>query len=851
MSTEPSFATAGKKTGDIDVRLSYKIVDLFSEGLYASPNKALEELVANSFDAGALNVAVFLPADLHAQGATIAVIDDGVGMDELGLRQHWLIGTSNKRSISALPRGRTQIGKFGIGKLATYVLSRRLTHITKRNGQYYSTSMDYERIDKRVDEGVEPKTPIRIALRQLTEKEAKAAVDAWLSMSNFKKIGIILFGKGSSPSWTFSILSDLKDKVHEIRRSVLEWVLRTALPLRDDFKIYLDGVHLLPSKHGKGRIKRWTLGKDIQELPKPATDELEVSEDKGQPEDSESRYGLLHKDLGRITGYAEVYRDLLTGKSDELGRSHGFFVYVLGRLINVADGHFGIRPDELRHGTFGRIRVVVHMDGLDAFLQSDRERVREGPVLSDAQNILRAIFNRLRPEVEKADAEDDPGKRLSRKLADGSTSSTRRPIVDLARATLGGRASSRYIALPESTTPVEKESLIAALESRLATPESFVTGLDFLYDAAVDLGIAAYDVASGRLRINGFHPFVGAYFDEFSARDSGLPLDLFAMAEVLLESQLHQVGYKQSDVDEVMRSRDQFLRDVANGSGRRTALTVAKALIDARNDENKLEHEVVAAFTSLGFDSARDARKGKADGVARAHLSADAKGLPRRYSVTLEAKSKKKDGKAVAAATVNVSVIALHRDEYHCEHALVVAPLFATSHGDSASVAQQIAKDRELTAANGTPKTITLITVDDLARLVRIAPVKNLGLSTMRSLFIDCRLPSECAKWIDTLEKTKPQRPRYTEIIDTIHKLQEKYNRASVEYGGLRVALGSRTPAIDYATNEELADLCRAMSKMAPGYVTANASTVELDQSPANVLAALEKATRAHLLNEE
>lgn len=27
------------------------------------------------------------------------------------------------------------------------------------------------------------------------------------------------------------------------------------------------------------------------------------------------------------------------------------FVYVLGRLINVADGHFGIKPDELRHGT--------------------------------------------------------------------------------------------------------------------------------------------------------------------------------------------------------------------------------------------------------------------------------------------------------------------------------------------------------------------------------------------------------------------------------------------------------------------------------------------------------------------
>lgn len=60
MAQEPIFAGAGNKTSDIDVRLSYKIVELFSEGLYASPNKAVEELVANSFDSGALQVWVAL-----------------------------------------------------------------------------------------------------------------------------------------------------------------------------------------------------------------------------------------------------------------------------------------------------------------------------------------------------------------------------------------------------------------------------------------------------------------------------------------------------------------------------------------------------------------------------------------------------------------------------------------------------------------------------------------------------------------------------------------------------------------------------------------------------------------------
>ncbi len=126
MNKEPIFASVGKTTDNIDVRLSYRIVELFSEGLYASPNKAIEELVANSFDAGALRVQVLLSPNMHEQDATIVVVDDGEGMDADGLKKHWLIGISDKRRLITLPKGRQQIGKFGIGKLATYVLAQRL-----------------------------------------------------------------------------------------------------------------------------------------------------------------------------------------------------------------------------------------------------------------------------------------------------------------------------------------------------------------------------------------------------------------------------------------------------------------------------------------------------------------------------------------------------------------------------------------------------------------------------------------------------------------------------------------------------------------------------------------------------
>jgi hypothetical protein len=61
MAKEPTFITLGTPRDKIDVLLSYRIVELFSEGLYASPNKAIEELVANSFDAGVSGFSFCIP----------------------------------------------------------------------------------------------------------------------------------------------------------------------------------------------------------------------------------------------------------------------------------------------------------------------------------------------------------------------------------------------------------------------------------------------------------------------------------------------------------------------------------------------------------------------------------------------------------------------------------------------------------------------------------------------------------------------------------------------------------------------------------------------------------------------
>ena len=158
--------------------ISYGIIERFSEGLYSSPNKTFEELVTNSYDAGAHSVWVYLPHDFAARDATLVVVDDGESMDLEGLQQLWRIGGSNKRSDQP-PPGRTRpVGKFGIGKLATYVLAQQLTYVVHRGDEYLAVTMDYGRIAPTQE--MLDSTRLSLDVVRLSENQAIEAVESAL-----------------------------------------------------------------------------------------------------------------------------------------------------------------------------------------------------------------------------------------------------------------------------------------------------------------------------------------------------------------------------------------------------------------------------------------------------------------------------------------------------------------------------------------------------------------------------------------------------------------------------------------------------------------------------------------------
>lgn len=835
------FYEIGKRTGEINVTISYRIIKLFSEGLYSSPNKAIEELVCNSFDADAQNVHVILSPDLQDRDADIAIVDDGDSMDYGGLSEHWIIGRSLKDAERITRRKRKRIGKFGIGKLATYVLANRLTHVCKREGKYYSVSMDYKKIHSTPEAGVFEKTHkkeiVKLPFRELTENQAQEAVGAWITGGKKGYKALKLFGSDATKSWTVAVMSDLKEMIGNLKPGRLKWVLATAMPLRDDFQCYLNGELVQPKKYGKA-IKTWIIGKGITErdLDKSGLDELSVTIDESIPAKHIGRYGLFEPELGRITGYVEIYDDRLDmGKTATMFRNNGFFIYAHGRLINEEDGHFGIGSNELSHGTFSRFRALIYADQLDLELRSSRESVRECVLVEKFRNVFKGIFNVARREWTKREEEIRPGARFARTIQATPYSLTQKPLINLLSLALEGKVVPRHLRYPQDLSADERKDYIEALHERIEEKKGLIQKSE-LQDLSQGERIAVFEVDSGTLVINRLHPFVAHFLDEYEDVKKNLPLELLAMSEVLLEAGLYQSGIDGDMVASLLDIRDELLRTLAKSTTRRNAFLVAQALIDAANNPKELETELVAAFDNLGYDAIPIGGKGKPDGTATATLGVDESGTSQRYKVSLEAKSKQKEGKKVASSTVGVSKIARHRDKYGCDHAIVVGPDFPSN---ESALAEEIKRDKKQTG-----RTITIMRINDLVRLVRLRPLKRIGPLEIRDLFIRCMMPAECKEWIDELEKRQVEVPKYKEILEAIWERQNTRPEETVEYGVVAIVLEQL--GIVYK-KRKITEICKALEGMAPECISCRENnTVELRQKPDIVLERIKNETEKY-----
>jgi hypothetical protein len=800
MAAQP-FATIGKKTDQVVVSISYRIIELFSGGLYSSPNKAVEELVTNAYDALATDVRLLVPANVAAEDATIWVIDNGESMDVGGLHELWQIASSNKR-VDEDARPRQPIGRFGIGKLATYVLAQQLTHVCKKNGRYLAITMNYATIPHDTDASTHP---VALDVRELTEDEAKPALQPMKALDGGVDTFDWLFGDKAPESWTVAVMSQLKPLARDLKLGRLRWILSTALPMSPKFRLHLNGKTVASAVERREVLNSWTVGSEDL-----AAERMELDSGK-----DENGFFVTIDGLGKVRGTARVYEtELTTGKAAEQGRSHGFFINVRGRLLNLDDALFGIRA--LSHTTFARFWMEVEADGLDNFLRSTREAVLDAPPVEQLREYLIAKFNEARAFYTNYVRRQEEETRLSTRIGKTPGSLSRRPLFNAIAKGLDGEVELTLIDIPHGLGDEERRQLLEKLEASLETADGLIRNVE-MAPLGTDRYIAAYDALTQTVKVNVLHPFFANYASHYHSPE---PFELVAVAEVLTEAYLLD-ELSSAAVHALIDRRDRFFRELVFSGEQQGAPVVAQMLRDAKTNETELEHALSIAFRSLGFEVSKIGGKGKPDGLARARLGVRSTTAVTRddYQITFDAKSSGHE--RVKAKTIGVSTLARHRDDYKAEFAVVIASDFEGADDDKSALSKECGKDH-----------VTPIRVDDFALLINIAATRQLGYTRLRELFETCHTVTASHDWIHGLLAEEPEEIPVVQLLETIWELMEA-NPDPVTFGGVQVAL--RYKSIEVRV-QQLQEWVQSLKSLAPGFISVDDSTVMLDSNVDKVL---------------
>ncbi len=163
----------------------------------------------------------------------------------------------------------------------------------------------------------------------------------------------------------------------------------------------------------------------------------------------------------------------------------------------------------------------------------------------------------------------------------------------------------------------------------------------------------------------------------------------------------------------------------------------------------------------------------------------------------------------------------------------MVGPDFPTTDGAASALVKEIKSDRD-----AKKKTVSLVRIVDLARLVRLVPLKRVGLDRLRDMLEKCITPEESKAWIDKLADEKVKKVPHKDILEAIWDLQKERSDEAVEYSGLAVALQKGTKQLNIP-KAELSEICIALSRMAPEMISARKGSVELRQRPDKIMAVI------------
>jgi hypothetical protein len=712
---------------EAQIVLQNQLVPLLSEQLYRSPIKAIEELVVNAYDADANTCRIFVPTpnDLAVADGTnhfIVVFDDGEGMGADELVTLWEVGLSPK-TLTRKTKERKQIGKFGIGKLATYAVAHRLMYITKTSEGILTSGLNFHDLDGELGTSNGHDSRASTPIRKIAKFTDLAKNDVFKAACNAAHIEINDLKTGT---WTLAILEDLKPKAKTIQQGRLQWVLATAMPLKTDFKLFLAGEEIKSSK----KALKPVVEMNVADLPAERIESL--NESSGQNWKKKGKKLIADCFPEGITGTVMMTEETLVGKSDDLERSHGFFIYVLDRLVNLDDALFGM--SELSYKYFHRFRGEIHADDLDDTVVAARDAVELSELRKELVLLLKEVFYEARQRFDDfaAKKEEDargknednreyvPHRLVEYPVADViSTPSEFREGADVDKQWY-------YLDVPKGLNVKE-------LAKKLY--ESARIGYQFKYSGKGSRSkLVQFNPEVGIFTINRDHEFVRKH----SEGEAENCLEDFVIAETMLEIYLREEGVTAAATGEILQRRDALLRGLANDQFQSPA-AIAQLLRDSANNEHELEIGLVVAARSLGFIAKHLGAADKPDGIA---VWNDHPRGARR--ITLEAKS---SDKVPSLSAIDFGVLHSHMKDktINATGCLLVAPDYPG-----------VKKKEEFARASKVAdlQRISCWTIEDLARVVEVALRRHINAEQIIEIVEKYFNPVDVHKAVESLLST-------------------------------------------------------------------------------------------------
>jgi hypothetical protein len=560
------------------------------------------------------------------------------------------------------------------------------------------------------------------------------------------------------------------------------------MPVTPDFHVFLDGAEI---KSSKASIPTWVKF-PVCGLPPDRLANIKKETDEEFHEESGRLVSKLFP--SGISGEVIVAEQSLhTGKSVDLIRGNGFFVRVRDRLINEEDDLFGLHP--LSHEVFNRFRADVNADDLDSEVRAGREALADTPRTEVFREVLNELFNYARTQyLAELKSRTDQSRKKEHERGYTVPRFAEEPVADALAALKPAEKDAKrtiegfYI----ESVPIDRvDALIGALYS--APKRRFV--FEYEEKGRADR-LIRFNPETFTVVINAKHEFALANTDDGRATQA---LESIAAAEALLEAYLLNANLHPSAVQDILEKRDYLLRSLAKDN-LYSLPAIAEALRDAAGIERDLEVALVRAFRALGFNTEHVSDSGNPDGIARYFDYNDGE-----LRLTLEAKS---SAGVPTLAQLDLAGCHDHMVAANAVGCVVLAPSFpGSTKNDNASVAVR-AKQLGL----------SLWRVEDLARLVERAELRNVTAVQVLEIVRKCNSSEEVRSAIDALieEPTWTDADLAQAVVDALVALQARLpgRERTVDMVASLVSGDARFEAVEW---EKVRDVISALAVYSKG----------------------------------